>query len=177
MNLCIKRRSWRSWPVLSHGARVSRGRISCLVAVPAEGVGLRNGRDHAKVSRTSGNSAAGGSSCGGFQGEAANARRTFHRLVKLAELTPRSTSCRPRMHDLRHSFAVHAYTAGQNGHARLTLLSTWLCADPSRACPVNLPSAGDPTQTLRPGPGQLPHRRRSRRTLDRLRPDHLDRST
>lgn len=59
-----------------------------------------------------------------------NVRNTFHRLVKLAGLTPRSTSCRPRIHDLRHSFAVHAmidaYTAGQDGQARLTLLSTWL---------------------------------------------------
>ncbi|MHB1329715.1 MAG: tyrosine-type recombinase/integrase [Gemmatimonadales bacterium] len=59
-----------------------------------------------------------------------NVHNTFHRLVKLAGLTPRSTSCRPRIHDLRHSFAVHAmidaYTAGQDGQARLTLLSTWL---------------------------------------------------
>lgn len=59
-----------------------------------------------------------------------NVHNTFHRLVKLAGLTPRSTSCRPRIHDLRHSFAVHAmidaYAAGQDGQARLTLLSTWL---------------------------------------------------
>lgn len=59
-----------------------------------------------------------------------NVHNTFHRLVKLAGLTPRSTSCRPRIHDLRHSFAVHAmidaYTAGQDGQARLTLLSSWL---------------------------------------------------
>ncbi|MGH3472927.1 MAG: tyrosine-type recombinase/integrase [Nocardioidaceae bacterium] len=59
-----------------------------------------------------------------------NIHNTFHRLVKLAGLTPRSTSCRPRIHDLRHSFAVHAmidaYAAGQDGQARLTLLSTWL---------------------------------------------------
>ena len=31
---------------------------------------------------------------------------TFHRLVRRAGLTPRSASCRPRIHDLRHSFAV-----------------------------------------------------------------------
>lgn len=59
-----------------------------------------------------------------------NVHNTFHRLVKLAGLSPRSSSCRPRIHDLRHSFAVHAmidaYTAGQDGQARLTLLSTWL---------------------------------------------------
>jgi integrase len=59
-----------------------------------------------------------------------NVHHTFHRLVKLAGLTPRSASCRPRIHDLRHSFAVQAmidaYTAGQDGQARLTLLSTWL---------------------------------------------------
>jgi len=55
-----------------------------------------------------------------------NVHHTFHRLVARAGLTPRSTSCRPRIHDLRHSFAVHAmldaYTAGQDGQVRLTLL-------------------------------------------------------
>jgi integrase len=59
-----------------------------------------------------------------------NVHNAFHRLVRHAGLTPRSPSCRPRIHDLRHSFAVHAmldaYTAGQDGQARLTLLSTWL---------------------------------------------------
>jgi integrase len=59
-----------------------------------------------------------------------NVHNTFHRLVALAGLTPRSTSCRPRIHDLRHAFAVHAmidaYATGQDGQARLTLLSTWL---------------------------------------------------
>lgn len=59
-----------------------------------------------------------------------NVHNTFHRLVKLVGLTPRSTACRPRIHDLRHSFAVHAmidaYAAGQDGQTRLTLLSTWL---------------------------------------------------
>jgi integrase/recombinase XerD len=59
-----------------------------------------------------------------------NVHHTFHRLVRLAGLTPRSASCRPRIHDLRHSFAVDAmldaYAAGQDGQMRLTLLSTWL---------------------------------------------------
>jgi integrase len=59
-----------------------------------------------------------------------NVHHTFHRLVNLAGLAPRSTSCRPRIHDLRHSFSVHAmidaYATGQDGQARLTLLSTWL---------------------------------------------------
>lgn len=36
----------------------------------------------------------------------------------------------PRIHDLRHAFSVHsmldAYTAGEDGQMRLTLLSTWL---------------------------------------------------
>lgn len=64
-----------------------------------------------------------------------NVHHTFHRLVALAGLTPRSTSCRPRIHDLTHSFAVHtmidAYSTGHDGQARLTLLSTWLGhADP-----------------------------------------------
>ena len=59
-----------------------------------------------------------------------NVHHAFHRLVGLAGLTPRSGSCRPRIHDLRHSFAVaamlDAYTAGQDGQTRLMLLSTWL---------------------------------------------------
>jgi integrase len=59
-----------------------------------------------------------------------NIHHAFHRLVRQAGLTPRSASCRPRIHDLRHSFAVHAmldaYTHGQDGQARLSLLSTWL---------------------------------------------------
>lgn len=59
-----------------------------------------------------------------------NVHHAFHRLVRMAGITPRSASCRPRIHDLRHTFAVRAmldaYTAGQDGQIRLTLLSTWL---------------------------------------------------
>lgn len=59
-----------------------------------------------------------------------NVHNTFHRLVQLAGLSPRSASCRPRIHDLRHTFAVKtmldAYAAGEDGQTRLTLLSTWL---------------------------------------------------
>ena len=59
-----------------------------------------------------------------------NIHHAFHRLVAMAGLTPRSGSCRPRIHDLRHSFAVaamlDAYAAGRDGQSRLTLLSTWL---------------------------------------------------
>jgi len=59
-----------------------------------------------------------------------NVHHAFHRLVRIAGLTPRSATCRPRIHDLRHSFAVRAmldaYAAGQDGQTRLTLLSTWL---------------------------------------------------
>jgi integrase len=59
-----------------------------------------------------------------------NVHHTFHRLVGLAGLVPRSASCRPRIHDLRHSFTVtamlDAYAAGEDAQSRLTLLSTWL---------------------------------------------------
>lgn len=59
-----------------------------------------------------------------------NVHATWKRLVADAGLRPRSASCRPRIHDLRHSFAVRAmldaYAAGQDGQIRLTLLSTWL---------------------------------------------------
>jgi integrase len=65
-----------------------------------------------------------------------NVHWTFHRLVATAGLTPRSALCRPRIHDLRHSFAVasmlDAYAAGEDGQARLTLISTYLGhADPA----------------------------------------------
>jgi integrase len=59
-----------------------------------------------------------------------NVHHTFKQLAHHAGLRPRSGSCRPRIHDLRHSFAVQsmldAYAAGQDGQTRLTLLSTWL---------------------------------------------------
>jgi integrase len=59
-----------------------------------------------------------------------NVHHTFRHLVGLAGLGPRSAACRPRIHDLRHTFAVdamrRAYAAGQDGQRQLTLLSTWL---------------------------------------------------
>jgi hypothetical protein len=48
-----------------------------------------------------------------------NVHHAFHRLVRTAALTPRSGSCRPRIHDLRYSFAVsamlEAYAAARTG--------------------------------------------------------------
>lgn len=59
-----------------------------------------------------------------------NVHWTFHRLVQRAGLAPRSAGCRPRIHDLRHSFAVaamlDAYAHGHDGQQRLTLISTYL---------------------------------------------------
>jgi integrase len=59
-----------------------------------------------------------------------NVQHVFQHLVQITGLPPRSGSCRPRIHDLRHSFAVRsmldAYTAGQDGQARLALISTYL---------------------------------------------------
>jgi integrase len=59
-----------------------------------------------------------------------NVHNTFHRLVRLAGLAPRPGSCRPRIHDLQHSFTIaamlDAYAAGEDGQIRLSLLSTWL---------------------------------------------------
>jgi integrase len=65
-----------------------------------------------------------------------NVQATFARLARRAGLQPRLASCRPRIHDLRHSFAVasllDAYASGQEGQARLTLLATYLGhVDPS----------------------------------------------
>lgn len=59
-----------------------------------------------------------------------NVHATWKRLIAIAGLAPRPASCRPRIHDLRHSFAVRAlldaYAAGQDGQATLALLCTYL---------------------------------------------------
>jgi len=56
--------------------------------------------------------------------------RTFLRLVRHAGMRPRSAACRPRLHDLRHTFAVRtvldAYRADLDVGARLPILSTYL---------------------------------------------------
>lgn len=59
-----------------------------------------------------------------------NVHATFDRLRREAGLTPASSSCRPRLHDLRHRFAVatmlDAYRRGDDPAVVLPLLSTWL---------------------------------------------------
>jgi integrase/recombinase XerD len=64
-----------------------------------------------------------------------NVHYTYHQLAASAGLAPRSSRCRPRIHDLRHSFAVATllswYQDGGDVAARLPLLSAWLGhADP-----------------------------------------------
>jgi integrase/recombinase XerD len=55
---------------------------------------------------------------------------TFLKLARRAGLRPRSPTCRPRAHDLRHTMAVRtmldAYRTGADVHARLSVLSTYL---------------------------------------------------
>lgn len=59
-----------------------------------------------------------------------NVHLAFKRIVAHAGLQPRSVNCRPRPHDLRHTFAVNtlldAYRTEENPAARLPLLSTYL---------------------------------------------------
>jgi len=60
---------------------------------------------------------------------------TFKKLLHHCGITPRSATCRPRIHDLRHSFAVSTitddYRSGDPG-SRLAILSTYLGhADPA----------------------------------------------
>lgn len=59
-----------------------------------------------------------------------NAHKVFKKLTAQAGIKPRSPACRPRMHDLRHSFAVNtlldAYRSGGDVAERLPLLSTYL---------------------------------------------------
>jgi integrase len=83
-----------------------------------------------------------------------NVQPTFHKLAQRAGLTPRSASCRPRIHDLRHTFAVNtlldSYRDGGDPRGRLALLSTYLGhVDPGKtywylsAAPELLSLAGD----------------------------------
>ena len=54
---------------------------------------------------------------------------TFQKLLNHCGIVPRSATCRPRIHDLRHSFAVSTivddYRSGNPG-SRLAILSTYL---------------------------------------------------
>jgi len=80
---------------------------------------------------------------------------TFKKLVRCAGITPRSAVCRPRLHDLRHGYAVNTILDGYRGDdgdpgARLALLSTYLGhTDPAHtywylsAAPELLKLAGD----------------------------------
>jgi integrase len=68
-----------------------------------------------------------------------NVQPTFQKLLHHCGIAPRSARCRPRIHDVRHSFAVNTiidgYRAGEFGvgdpGSRLAILSTYLGhADP-----------------------------------------------
>jgi integrase/recombinase XerD len=64
------------------------------------------------------------------------ANHTFHALTITAGICPRSTRCRPRQHDLRHTLAVRtlldAYRSGEPIGPRIVALSTYLGhSDPS----------------------------------------------
>lgn len=60
----------------------------------------------------------------------AHVSRTFRQIANQAGVTARSAACRPRIHDLRHSFAVatllDAYRSGDNVQALLPRLSTYM---------------------------------------------------
>ena len=59
-----------------------------------------------------------------------NVHLVFHRLVGKAGVLPRSSRCQPRLHDLRHTFAVStmldAYRRDRNAAEVLPILSTYL---------------------------------------------------
>jgi integrase len=80
--------------------------------------------------------------------------RTFRQVAQQAGVTARSATCRPRIHDLRHSFAVatllDSYRRGDDVQAMLPRLSTYLGhSDPKHtfwylsAAPELLALAGD----------------------------------
>ena len=79
---------------------------------------------------------------------------TFRKLVQRAGITPRSAECRPRLHDIRHGYAVNTildgYREDGDPSIRLALLSTYLGhTDPAHtywylsAAPELLKLAGD----------------------------------
>lgn len=87
-----------------------------------------------------------------------NVHWTWQRLADRAGLTPAAAGCRPRIHDLRHSFAVStllaAYAEGRDPARALTLLSTYLGhVDPAttywylHASPELLAAAGAKLET------------------------------
>lgn len=93
-----------------------------------------------------------------------NVAATFLRLVRTIGLQHRTGRCRPRPHDLRHTFAVRTlidwYRAGVDVQARMPALSTYLGhADPSytywylQAAPELLALAA---QRLEPGRRERP---------------------
>jgi integrase len=59
-----------------------------------------------------------------------NVHSTFRELRRRVGLAPRSAACRPRIHDVRHTFAVRTllgwYRTGLEVQPRLPLLSTYL---------------------------------------------------
>jgi integrase len=67
---------------------------------------------------------------GGTRLLACNVETTFRILVTRAGLKPRSAACRPRMHDLRHTFAatslLDGYVTGGEVGAVLPVISTWM---------------------------------------------------
>src|ERR1035441_9628927 len=90
-----------------------------------------------------------------------NVSQTFTKLARRAGLAARPGACRPRPHDLRHSFAVTSlldwYRDGGDVAARLPLLSAYLGhVEPAgtywylHAAPELLAEAA---RRLRPGPG------------------------
>jgi integrase len=78
---------------------------------------------------------------------------TFQKLLHHCGIVPRSATCRPRIHDLRHSFAVSTIAEGYrtgNPGSRLATLATYLGhVDPKHtywylsAAPELLGLAGD----------------------------------
>ncbi len=87
-----------------------------------------------------------------------NVQWTFSRLARQAGLARRSATCRPRIHDLRHSFAVATlldwYRRGEDVQALLPRLATYLGhVDPRHtywylsAAPELLAIAGDRLHT------------------------------
>jgi integrase/recombinase XerD len=111
-----------------HGTKFGKSRQ--LPLHPSASTGLRNYLDLRDRLQPEPRTSALLLSIRGFRLRYERVWEVFHRLVGQAELTPRSPGCTPRIHDLRHTFAVTTllgwYRDGADVRAMLPRLSTYL---------------------------------------------------
>jgi len=109
------------------------GKSRLLPIHPTTATGLRHYLTHRRDLLSAGHLANSGVlfiSAAGTRLDHSRAQKTWRQIRDMAGLAPRSATCRPRIHDLRHSFAVATlldwYRRGADVPALLPTLSTYL---------------------------------------------------